>query len=461
MNTKMASSKESLSVINMETLNMSSTAQLTDKKSVNGDEYNPFEHRNVEHPTSDMGTMVHLLKSSLGTGVLAMPLAFKNGGVIFGSLGTAIVGLICTHCVYILVQSSQDLCRRQKVPSLGFSETAEAAFMSGPPGLQKFSTAGRKFVNGALLATYYSALCVYVVFVASSIKQVGDYYMDYKDPLDVRVYIPMLLVFLIPLGLIRDLKYLVPFSAIANVFILVSFSITLYYVFNGTLDVEDKNYIARAEQLPLFFATVIFAMEGIGVVMPLENSMKNPRHFIGKVGILNIAMFIVVLLYGVIGLFGYLKYGDAVEGSITLNLPDSDIPAQVVKVLYAVAILFSYGLQFYIPTSIAWPDIEQRIPKGYENIAQTAFRIGTIICTVAIAVAVPNLGPIISLVGAICFSTLGLFCPAVIETVTYWETGLGWRLWKNLIIIVFAMLALITGSYASILEIIHEYSKSE
>jgi hypothetical protein len=56
-------------------------------------------------------------------------------------------------------------------------------------------------------------------------------------------------------------------------------------------------------------------------------------------------------------------------------------PAQVVKVLYAVAILFSYGLQFYIPTTIAWPDIEQRIPKGFENIAQIVFRIVTIICT--------------------------------------------------------------------------------
>jgi hypothetical protein len=31
----------------------------------------------------------------------------------------------------------------------------------------------RKFVDLALLATYYSALCVYVVFVASSIKQVS------------------------------------------------------------------------------------------------------------------------------------------------------------------------------------------------------------------------------------------------------------------------------------------------
>jgi uncharacterized membrane protein len=80
---------------------------------------------------------------------------------------------------------------------------------------------------------------------------------------------------------------------------------------------------------------------------------------------------------------------------------------------------------------------------------------------VAVAIAVPNLGPIISLVGALCFSTLGLFVPAVIETVTYWEYGLGWRLWKNIFIILFALLALLTGSYASILEIITEYTKSE
>jgi hypothetical protein len=56
-------------------------------------------------------------------------------------------------------------------------------------------------------------------------------------------------------------------------------------------------------------------------------------------------------------------------------------PAQVVKVLYAVAILFSYGLQFYIPTSIIWPSIEEKVPKGMENVAQNSFRIVTIICT--------------------------------------------------------------------------------
>jgi hypothetical protein len=56
-------------------------------------------------------------------------------------------------------------------------------------------------------------------------------------------------------------------------------------------------------------------------------------------------------------------------------------PAQVVKILYAVAITFSYGLQFYVPTGIVWPVIESKIPKAYSNIAQIAFRIMVVICT--------------------------------------------------------------------------------
>lgn len=61
---------------------------------------------------------------------------------------------------------------------------------------------------------------------------------------------------------IRNLKYLVPFSAIANLCIVVTFSITLYYMFNEELHFEDKKLFASFATLPLFFSTVIFAMEG-------------------------------------------------------------------------------------------------------------------------------------------------------------------------------------------------------
>lgn len=32
-----------------------------------------------------------------------MPAAFKNAGLAVGSLGTIVLGFICTHCIYILV----------------------------------------------------------------------------------------------------------------------------------------------------------------------------------------------------------------------------------------------------------------------------------------------------------------------------------------------------------------------
>lgn len=55
-------------------------------------------------------------------------------------------------------------------------------------------------------------------------------------------------------------------------------------------------------------------------VLPIENSMKNPQHFLTCPGVLNVAMIWLVLTYSLVGFFGYLRYGEATEGSITLNL---------------------------------------------------------------------------------------------------------------------------------------------
>lgn len=60
-------------------------------------------------------------------------------------------------------------------------------------------------------------------------------------------------------------------------------------------------------------------------VMPLENEMAKPERFGTRFGVLNCAMVPITLLYTVVGFFGYLKYGQHTQGSITLNLPNDQL----------------------------------------------------------------------------------------------------------------------------------------
>jgi len=53
----------------------------------------------------NLDTMIHLLKGNVGTGILAMPDAFKNAGLFVRTIGTILMGIICTHCIHMLVRS--------------------------------------------------------------------------------------------------------------------------------------------------------------------------------------------------------------------------------------------------------------------------------------------------------------------------------------------------------------------
>lgn len=273
---------------------------------------------------SDGETLIHLLKGSLGSGILSMPLAFANGGLWFGLVSTFLVGIICTYCVHILVKCSHILCRRAQVPSLAFADIAETAFLAGPSALHKWSRFARFIINAFLVVDLIGCCIVYNAFVATNVQQVVEQYYP-TAKYDLRLYILCLLPLLIPINMIRNLKHLAPLSVIANLLMGTGIIITMYYIFRDLPSFEARKPIADLHKLPMFFGTVIFALEGIGVVMSLENNMKNPSHFLGCPGVLNIGMAFVVILYASVGFLGYLKYGDDTRVSITLNLPLNEV----------------------------------------------------------------------------------------------------------------------------------------
>jgi proton-coupled amino acid transporter len=94
-----------------------------------------------------------------------------------------------------------------------------------------------------------------------------DYYAESK--IELRLYMVMLALPLVLLNTIRNLKWLAPFSMIANLLMAAGVGITFYYIFIDLPSIHERPQFTSLSQLPLFFGTAIFALEGIGVVRKL------------------------------------------------------------------------------------------------------------------------------------------------------------------------------------------------
>lgn len=101
---------------------------------------------------------------------------------------------------------------------------------------------------------------------------------------------------------------------------IVGIILTIGYASQNLPDFTTRTY-AKLETLPLFFGTAIFAFEGIALVLPLQNAMKEPESFSKPLGVLNVGMVLVTTIYILVGLIGFWQYGEETEASITLNLP--------------------------------------------------------------------------------------------------------------------------------------------
>ncbi|XP_052131002.1 proton-coupled amino acid transporter-like protein pathetic [Frankliniella occidentalis] len=380
--------------------------------------YDPFSQRPQTLQYSDFGAWAHMVKGGMGTGIMAMPMAFKYGGFVLGLIGTPVVGLVAVHCVCLLVATAQHLYVRARVPSMTMPEVAYYSFKCGPSYLRRYAVYARIFVQLVLFLTYFFTIISYSIFIGAALQQLVEQWTG-DSVLDGRVYIAILALPLIPLGQVRQMRQLVPCSVLANACIVVGFAITLYYLLDEQPGLSRVSMAPTLIGVPIFFSTAIYSMEGIGTVMPVENTMRNPGRLGGWNGIASRAMAFVVAIFTTIGALGYLKFGEAVLGSITLNLDSDLIPAQVVKALLAAAITLTHPLQFYVVFELVVPIIESRVSTpSLRNWAQIGMRMTLVTLSLLVAIAVPNLELVIALMGAVLFSSLGLLIPAGVHLVS-------------------------------------------
>jgi proton-coupled amino acid transporter len=133
-----------------------------------------------------------------------------------------------------------------------------------------------------IFVTYFATCSCYTVIIAKNFNFVAEHYLG-PGSTNLRATIAMLLVPLILLAFVPNLKYLAPVSMVANACMAVGLGITFYYLVNELPPITERPAVASITTLPICISVVIFAIEAIGVVMPLENNMSTPRSFVGVV----------------------------------------------------------------------------------------------------------------------------------------------------------------------------------
>lgn len=279
--------------------------------------------------TTRTGAALLLLKSFVGTGVLFLPRAFLNGGMVFSSLVLLGVSLLSFYCFILLVNT------RLKI---------DGSF--GDIGGVLYGKHMRRIILGSIVLSQLGFVSAYIVFTAENLQAFVLAVTKCKSLIDIKFMVLLQLVIFLPLSLIRDISKLGFTALIADFFIMLGLIYLYYYDFltigaqGGIADIKPFNPATWT----LFIGTAIFTFEGIGLIIPIQESMKRPQQFSG---VLAGVMVIITVVFLSAGALSYAAYGSSTKTVILLNLPQDDKFVNAVQFLYSLAILLSTPLQLF------------------------------------------------------------------------------------------------------------------
>ncbi|KAH0556733.1 hypothetical protein GP486_005477 [Trichoglossum hirsutum] len=332
-----------------------------------------------------MGAVLLLLKSFVGTGVLFLPKAYKNGGMLFSNIVLLGVAALSYYCFVLLVKT------RMKI---------EGSF--GDIGGILYGPRMRTIILFSIVLSQIGFASAYIVFTSENLQAFILAASDCRTWIDIKFLILMQLIVFLPLSLIRDISKLGATALIADGLILLGLIYLYYYdIFTivrrgGVADIVDFN----AKDWTLFIGTAIFTFEGIGLIIPIQESMKKQEKF---PPVLGGVMIIITIVFISMGALGYAAYGSSTRTVVILNLPQDDKFVNGVQFFYSLAILLSTPLQLFPAIRITENALFTRSGKynPYIKWQKNAYRFFLVMVTAGIAwFGANDLDKFVALVGS-------------------------------------------------------------
>ncbi|KAI1433819.1 transmembrane amino acid transporter [Xylaria sp. CBS 124048] len=274
-------------------------------------------------------TFFTLLKAFVGTGIMFLPKAFENGGLLFSSIAMVVVSAVTMLAFHLLLA-----CKARY--GGGYGDIGDA--IAGPRM--------RQLILSSVTLSQLGFVCSGIVFVAENITTFLEAVSNGHSPISPTKLILIQVLVLIPLSYIRNIAKLGPVALLSDIFILIGVSYIYYYDISyiAAEGINPTVVLFNPSRYTLMVGSAIFTFEGIGLILPIQSSMAKPERFEWLLGIV---MFLITIIFTAVGILCYSTFGKDTSIEIISNYPQDNKFVNAVQFLYSLAVLAGNPVQLF------------------------------------------------------------------------------------------------------------------
>jgi proton-coupled amino acid transporter len=223
----------------------------------------------------------------------------------------------------------------------------------------------------------------------------------------------------------------------------------IYWYDISSLAVDGLNptvQLFNPQHYTLTIGSSIFTFEGIGLILPIQSSMKQPEKF---EPLLWVIMLINTVIFTSIGALCYATFGDATKIEVISNFPQSSRLVNAVQFLYAIAVMAGTPVQLFPAIRILEGKVFGRRSgkrDAFTKWKKNGFRtVLVVLCVLVAILGSSNLDTFVALIGSICCVPLVYIYPPFLHYKGVAKTRLA-RVGDILLMVLGVVCMIYTGS---------------
>ncbi|XP_052417044.1 putative sodium-coupled neutral amino acid transporter 8 isoform X1 [Carassius gibelio] len=354
------------------------------------------------------GAIFIMLKSALGAGLLNFPWAFKKAGGVNTAIGVEMVSLVFLISGLVILGYASSISRQKT-----YHDVVREVCGQRIGHLCGFCFVFNLFmISVAFLVVVQDqldklCLSLYETVTGNTEEEMPNHwYTDHRFALFV-----VCLIIILPLSVPKEIgiqKYTSVLGTLAATYLSVAVIAKYYLKDEHTADLTPEHSQGLDSWASMFSVvpTICFGFQCHEACVTIYSSMENKKitHW---VFISVTSMIFCLIIYTLTGVFGFLTFGRQVASDILMSYPGNDVVMIIARLLFGVSIITIYPIILLLGRSVVLTQIlrfwERRaiITSVFESRCRLILTILWITVTLLIAIYIPDMSEVISVIGGI------------------------------------------------------------